>query len=557
MGRDNLPTEVLIAARDGNVTALKKFLKNGLSPDASNMIGQSALHFSSMWGRVDAVATLLDAGADVNIENDDGVTPLIYAARKGYVDVVRLLISRGARVHDLRMMLKYVKDLPQADEIQAVLQRHCRPNELTKSIEALDLKKMKELLDAGALLENETWEDLRGRTPLHYAVLAINSCVNRRVQQGKDDFFGDNEGLAALEMLVEAAERAGEYVLHDACNQLDDDGISPLHLLSQAGCAGHPAALALLLRSGADPNVQTMPNESEYTSGQWGRTTETGQKEVLEAQMDRTPLHMALEAPEPSTTFVRMLLQHRADPNVRDCEQRTALHLALDFEDDRGGIDLEICELLLQHGADPALGSHEIGMTNSCLHAAAANRELDVVQMLLRHGAPHSAPGKGGWTPLAIAARGGAAAVVEALLAAGADPDSTTPTGKTVRELATVNKKAEVVKALDRAAAAAPDLNLNLQDLLNLTDDTPLAATPSRGTTGRPPAPPAAAAPPAPPVNKQPAKTPPADKQPAKTPPVDKQPAKTETRRERKGAQKPKMPSVRRSPLEVPFHDLP
>ena len=47
---------------------------------------------------------------------------------------------------------------------------------------------------------------------------------------------------------------------------------------------------------------------------------------------------------------------------MRDNEQRTALHLALDFEDDRGGIDLAICELLLQHGADPSLGSNEIGM---------------------------------------------------------------------------------------------------------------------------------------------------------------------------------------------------
>ena len=87
-------------------------------------------------------------------------------------------------------------------------------------------------------------------------------------------------------------------------------------------------------------------------------------------------------------------------------------------------------------------------MANACLHAAAAAKEESVVELLLRHGAPHSTPGKGGWTPLAIAVRAGAAGVVEALLAAGADPDAPTPSGKTVRELAVINKKEKVLLAL-------------------------------------------------------------------------------------------------------------
>ena len=42
-----------------------------------------------------------------------------------------------------------------------------------------------------------------------------------------------------------------------------------------------------------------------------------------------TPLHVALEHAEPSETVVSLLLEHRADPNARDAEDRTALHLAL------------------------------------------------------------------------------------------------------------------------------------------------------------------------------------------------------------------------------------
>ena len=37
---------------------------------------------------------------------------------------------------------------------------------------------------------------------------------------------------------------------------------------------------------------------------------------------------------------------------VRDLEQRTALHVALDFEGDRHGVDLEVAEMLLAKGAE-------------------------------------------------------------------------------------------------------------------------------------------------------------------------------------------------------------
>mmetsp|Transcript_42677 Transcript_42677/g.142022 ORF Transcript_42677/g.142022 Transcript_42677/m.142022 type:complete len:83 (+) Transcript_42677:1188-1436(+) len=78
--------------------------------------------------------------------------------------------------------------------------------------------------------------------------------------------------------------------------------------------------------------------------------------------------------------------------------------------------------------------------------------QVGVVRLLLRHGASHSAPGKGGWTPLAIAARAGSAGVVEALLAAGADPDAVSPSGKSARELATINNKAKVIAAIEAHA---------------------------------------------------------------------------------------------------------
>ena len=112
--------------------------------------------------------------------------------------------------------------------------------------------------------------------------------------------------------------------------------------------------------------------------------------------------------------------------------------------------------MLLRHGADPSLGSDEIGTANTCVHAAVAHRDLGVLHLLLRHGAAHSAPGKGGLTPLAAAARAGAVVVIEPLLRAGAEPHTRTQFGKSAYELAVINKRAEAITMFDSWEAEAP-----------------------------------------------------------------------------------------------------
>eukprot|EP00966_Prymnesium_polylepis_P105233 2436953-Prymnesium_polylepis.1 len=72
----------------------------------------------------------------------------------------------------------------------------------------------------------------------------------------------------------------------------------------------------------------------------------------------------------------------------------------------------------------------------------------------MRYGAAHSAPGKDGWTPLALAARSGNLSAIPPLLAAGADPDAPTPTGKSARELAVINKKPKVIVAFGQGGKA-------------------------------------------------------------------------------------------------------
>ena len=107
--------------------------------------------------------------------------------------------------------------------------------------------------------------------------------------------------------------------------------------------------------------------------------------------------------------------------------------------------------MLLKFGADPALGCNDIGIANSCVHAATMENDAASLSLLLRYGASAHAAGKGGFTPLALASRSGAVPAATLLLAAGADPDAPTPMGKTSRAIAMANNRSAILEAFGAA----------------------------------------------------------------------------------------------------------
>ena len=282
MGRGNLPVEVMVAARDGDVQRMREAFRDGTSlPDASDEIGQTCLHFASMWGHAAAVIELIKIfGADPNVENDDGFSPLWYAIRKGHCDVVRVLLERGAKTQKLGQLLSAAESAPNGADIVRMLHNIKGPSaDILRAVKTLNVVKLKCLLEE----RKDRIQDVLlgwGRTPLHYAVLATIAIVEQRAEQNHVEPFGASEGVTILEMLVDAAKACGEGTLKAACAQLDEEGATPLHYFARAGFSGHPAALTLLLRAGADPNARSSPSVNEYTTGQWGKTSEGGQLEV-------------------------------------------------------------------------------------------------------------------------------------------------------------------------------------------------------------------------------------------------------------------------------------
>jgi ankyrin repeat protein len=108
--------------------------------------------------------------------------------------------------------------------------------------------------------------------------------------------------------------------------------------------------------------------------------------------------------------------------------------------------DREAVKALLKQAADVNAAQGD-GMT--ALHWAAMKNDADLAQMLLYAGANVRAMTRiGNYTPLVIAAQNGNAAVMEPLIASGADANSKTANGTTVLMLAAASGNTEAVSLL-------------------------------------------------------------------------------------------------------------
>jgi uncharacterized protein len=139
----------------------------------------------------------------------------------------------------------------------------------------------------------------------------------------------------------------------------------------------------------------------------------------------------------------RLAVLLAADPalaRARSADGFTPLHLAAFF-----GAP-EAAALLLRAGAEVnAVAQHVMRVTP--LNSAAAVRHREVAEVLLDHGADLEAC-EHGFTPLHSAAHNGDLALVEMLLARGADAARRTADGRTALDLALEAGHAEVVERL-------------------------------------------------------------------------------------------------------------
>jgi len=270
-----LTSDFLATLRSGEVRKLRAALDQGASPVARDTKGNTPLMHAAAYGNVACLRLLIERGAEVNATNDAGATALMRAASD--YDKVRLLVEHRANVN-ARSTLG-----------NSALLLAARPANSYRTVEFLLTRganpKATNYFGATALMAAAAGGDEKS------ARLLLKHGASVNAQPTPDDpgfLFGG--GRSALMWAAFRGDVPTVKLLLDAGAEVN--AVAGLGTaLAQAAWADRTAAAHVLIEHGANVN-QTGPMDG-YTPLHWAASTE-----------NRDPV------------LVKLLLDHKADPNL-------------------------------------------------------------------------------------------------------------------------------------------------------------------------------------------------------------------------------------------------
>jgi ankyrin repeat protein len=435
-------TPLMLAAGNGMLEVVKQLVAGGADAVAADAAGKTVLHHAcSYYGR-EAVALfiieqLIKRNALGTLDAPDDkfrTTPLELAARKGMLGVVTELVGRGADVGGQGGWESTVLNQAIFTQHEAValfladdlIRRHVLgtlhgPNNkgrtlLMSAAEEGMRALVKVLVEWGA---DVMAADQKGRTALHYAILARHEAVALFLidqhPPGALD-IPDNKGgtpfmWAAHKGMLEAVEKLVARGVNMVATSAE--GLTALH------CAiiNENEAVALrLIEHLIDRNLSAALHAP--------------------TNLGRTPLMLAAE--EGMLDVVKALVAAGADVTAADAEGYTALHHAIRSNQEAEALDeydnegdnplmlaaeermLDVVKALVAAGADVMAAD---GNGNTALHHAIRSKHEAVALFLIERQPPGTLDVRDdkGNTPLMLAAKKGMLDTVKKLVAWGAD----------------------------------------------------------------------------------------------------------------------------------------
>lgn len=410
-------SELLEAARAGEVEQIGSALAHGADANAAGEQGITALMYAAASGHPEAVRRLVEADADVNAPaGPNRITALRIAVAAGSADAARHLLAAGADRNDMdgngsRLLFAAagngsieLLDLFLTDDEDVNFKRRAGGyTALDAALDGQHWAAAEYLLAHGATLA----ASVAGRDEALLKLLELEPVVK--------------VGTMTLVQTVDLPSPAlFQAVLEQgARTDVADEGGNSLLML--AAKRHHVTALAALLAAGLDVNacngagespLAMVAGKSEYELMVVGIGLALGQDEASLMKLVFRPAQKSNESAATARRLeaARLLLSAMADPNLADTRGDTAL-----LEATRSG-DAELVSLLIAAGA--AVDARNSDGSAPLLHAAQFGLQ-EIAAILLEAEADPSVTDSQGRTPLELAEAGGHEAVARLLRARG------------------------------------------------------------------------------------------------------------------------------------------
>ena len=405
-------------AAQQNEEAVRWLLENGVDPNELDYVGQTAAFHAAYYNQVKILEDLVKYGINLNMANKNNETGLHIIARRGSEEAMFFLLKQGVNPNAVSK-----EGLPPLGDL--CLYKSEAQDSVSLAVWRDKAARMAtELISAGASIEILC----RGRHLLEWAFEKGNKPLAEvALKNGADPIKLDKHKSSYLHRLWRSGEgwMVSLLIRYGADpNAIDQVGDTPLVVAANQGryIAPDITYFSALLKGGASINYQNPKGMTAlYYAIDWLNEEltewllENGASPDLVEEKGLYPLYGAICARDVHVAELLIKAGANADRAFPRYKNMTYLHIATTSN------FFDIVRLLLKHGADP---NKRDDNGNTPLHIAASSRYPNeggwCVEALLQASADVNARNNAGLTPLDVAKINGCDQIRELLTNASA-----------------------------------------------------------------------------------------------------------------------------------------